>query len=87
MKCFCHCALKPSNFSFTVSDCDCGQYTFVRDMKVMEVGGVRTWVVLAKYRRFSKVKERSGVIRVDEFKQSCAMQSDGKVGAKGQSLG
>ncbi len=50
----------------------------------MEVSGVKTWVVLAKYRLFSQVKEKSGVIRVDEFQQSCAMQSDGKMGAKGR---
>ena len=55
-------------------------------MKVLEVNGVKTWVVIAKYRFFSSVKEKSGVIRVTEFKQSCAMQSDGNVGSRGQSL-
>ena len=56
----------------------------MRDMKIMEVNGVKTWVVLAKYRPFPRKPERSGVIRVDEFRQACVMQSDGKVGSKGE---
>ena len=45
--------------------------------------GVRTYVVIAKSQPFPE-PERSGVIRVDSFQQSCIMQSDGKVGAKGK---
>ncbi len=59
------------------------QYTFVRDMRMMDVGGKRTWVVLARSHVFSNVPEKEGVIRVDNFQQSCIMQSDGKVGSKG----
>ena len=61
------------------------QYTFIRDMKIMEVGGKKTWVVLARYHPFSSKPEKDGVIRVDDFQQSCIMQSDGNVGSKGQS--
>ena len=56
-------------------------------MKIMEVEGQKTWVVLARYRAFSCRPEKDGVIRVDDFKQACVMQSDGKVGSKGQSMG
>ena len=67
-------------FSFTPS-----QYSFIRDMKIMEVKGQKTWVVLARHRTFSCKPERDGIIRVDDFKQACIMQSDGNVGSKGQS--
>ena len=59
------------------------QFTFLRDMKILEVDGKKTWVVLAKYHFFTSVPEKSGVIRVTSLKQACVMQSDGKVGAKG----
>ena len=55
-------------------------------MKIMEVDRQKTWVVLARYRAFSCKPERDGVIRVDDFKQACVMQSDGNVGSKGQSV-
>ena len=59
------------------------QYTFIRDLKIMEVDGLKTWVVMARYRKFSSCGEKDGIIRVDDFKQACVMQSDGKVGSKG----
>ena len=62
------------------------QYTFVRDFRILEADGVRTYVVLAKSHTFASNPEKSGVIRVDSFEQSCIMQSDGKVGSKGAAL-
>lgn len=53
-------------------------------MKVLDLDGEKTWVVLAKYRSFSNIPEKDGIIRVDQFQQACVMQSDGKVGAKGK---
>ena len=44
---------------------------------------MKTWVVMARYQQFSSCGEKSGIIRVDDFKQACVMQSDGKVGSKG----
>ena len=61
-----------------------GQYTYVRDFRVLEVDGVRTYVTLAKSHPFSNLPEKSGVIRVDTFQQTCIMQTDGKVGSKGE---
>ena len=52
----------------------------------MEVNGIKTWVVMARYQQFSSCGEKSGIIRVDDFKQACVMQSDGKVGSKGMEL-
>ncbi len=60
------------------------QYTFIRDMRIMEIGGKKTWVVLAKFHDFPCKPEKNGVIRVTELKQACVMQSDGKVGARGE---
>lgn len=60
------------------------QYTFIRDMKVVQLDGAITSVVLAKSETFASCPEKSGVIRVDDFCQECAMQSDGKQGAKGK---
>ena len=59
------------------------QYTFIRDFRIVEVDGVRMYVVLAKSHPFSDIPEKSGTIRVDSFQQSCVMQSDGNVGSKG----
>lgn len=50
---------------------------------MMEVGGEKTWVVLCRSQKFSSFPEKDGIIRVDDFNQCCAMQSDGKVGSKG----
>ena len=55
----------------------------MRDMKSVDVDGVTTWVVIARYHVFPNVKERSGVIRVDEFEQKCIMQPD-ENGTKGE---
>lgn len=50
---------------------------------MMEVDGEKTWVVLCRSQKFSSFPEKDGIIRVDDFNQCCAMQSDGKVGSKG----
>lgn len=50
---------------------------------MVEVDGERTWVVLARSQPFPSCKEKSDFVRVDDFNQSCAMQSDGKHGSKG----
>ncbi len=50
---------------------------------MIEVDGVRTWVVLSRSQAFGSCPEKDGFVRVDDFIQSCAMQSDGKVGSRG----
>lgn len=53
-------------------------------MKVVQLDGAITPVVLARSEVFPSYPEKSGVIRVDDYCQECAMQSDGKQGAKGK---
>ena len=72
-----------SNFNGYTPNIILAQYTFIRDLRVMDVDGVKTWVVLARYELFASCGEKDGIIRVNDFKQACVMQSDGKVGSKG----
>lgn len=53
-------------------------------MKVVQLDGAITPVVLARSEVFPSHPEQGGVIRVDDYLQECAMQSDGKQGAKGR---
>ena len=55
-------------------------------MKVVQLDGAITPVVLARSEAFPSYPENSGVIRVDDYCQECAMQSDGKQGAKGRMM-
>ena len=55
-------------------------------MKVVQLDGAITPVVLARSEVFPSHPEKSGVIRVDDYCQECAMQSDGKQGAKGRRI-
>ena len=55
-------------------------------MKVVQLDGAITPVVLARSEAFLSHPENSGVIRVDDYCQECAMQSDGKQGAKGRMM-
>ena len=59
------------------------QYTFVRDMRMVEVDGVLTCVCVAKSAVFPNEPEKEGIIRVDDFQQACVLQSDGKTGSRG----
>ena len=49
---------------------------------MMEVDGERTWVVLCRSQIFTSCPEKDGIIRVTDFWQCCAMQSDGKSGSR-----
>ena len=53
-------------------------------MKVVQLDGAITPVVLARSEAFPSYPEKDGIIRVDDYCQECAMQSDGKQGAKGK---
>ena len=59
------------------------RYTFIRDARVLDIDGVRTWVVMVKSEVFESAPEKSGVVRVKDYVQTCCMQSDGKNGSKG----
>lgn len=59
------------------------QYCFIRDARLLEVGGEKTWVVMARSHTFESMPENSNHVRVDGYVQTCVMQSDGKKGSKG----
>lgn len=50
----------------------------------MEHNGQKVYAVMAKSVECSEIPEKSGVIRVDDYKQSCVLTTDGKVGSKGE---
>ena len=49
----------------------------------MEHQGQKVYAVMAKSVECSEIPEKSGIIRVDDYKQSCVLTTDGKVGSKG----
>lgn len=59
------------------------QYVYARTLREMDYHGKKIWVVLARSEVVSSIPEKDGVIRVDDYLQSCALTTDGKVGSKG----
>ncbi|XP_042529737.1 phosphatidylcholine transfer protein isoform X1 [Dipodomys spectabilis] len=66
-------------YPFPMSNRD---YVFVRQQREMEVEGRKIHVVLAQSTSVPQFPEKSGVIRVKQYKQSLAIESDGKKGSK-----
>ena len=50
---------------------------------MLEAGGRKTHVVIAKSHPFPSYAEKKGTIRVDDFWQCVVMQSDGAEGSRG----
>ncbi|KQK79467.1 phosphatidylcholine transfer protein [Amazona aestiva] len=48
----------------------------------MDVAGRKVWVVLARSVSVPQCPEKPGIIRVKNYKQSLAIESDGKTGSK-----
>lgn len=57
-------------------------YVYKREYKELEHNGQKVYAVMAKSVECSEIPEKSGVIRVDDYKQSCVLTTDGKVGSK-----
>ncbi|XP_016381677.1 phosphatidylcholine transfer protein-like [Sinocyclocheilus rhinocerous] len=57
-------------------------YLYVRERRDLDVGGRKIWVVLAKSWSVPQCPEKKGVIRVQDYKQSLAMESDGSGSTK-----
>ena len=55
-------------------------------MKEFIIEGQKYWAVLAKATELSSVPPVSGVIRVTDYVQKCALTSDGKSGCRGYIL-
>ncbi|XP_042304044.1 phosphatidylcholine transfer protein isoform X1 [Sceloporus undulatus] len=66
-------------FPFPLTNRD---YVFIRERQDMEVDGKMIYVVLAKSVNSSKFPEKPGIVRVKNYRQSVAFQSDGKKGSK-----
>uniref|UniRef100_A0A8C7NYW8 Phosphatidylcholine transfer protein n=1 Tax=Oncorhynchus mykiss TaxID=8022 RepID=A0A8C7NYW8_ONCMY len=66
-------------YPFPLSNRD---YVYVRERRDVDVDSRKIWVVLAKSSPQSPLPEKSGVQRVNDYKQTVAMESDGACGAK-----
>lgn len=55
-------------------------------MRELEHNGNKVWIVMAESTECSAIPEKSGVIRVDDYKQSCVLTTDGKQGSKGTNM-
>lgn len=67
------------NYPWPMSNRD---YVYKREVRELNKDGNKVWVVLAHSDTASTVPEKDGVIRVDDYVQSCALTTDGKVGSK-----
>ena len=59
-------------------------YVYVRQRRELDHEGQKIHVILAQSTPVPQFPEKSGVIRVKQYKQSLAIQSDGKRGSKGK---
>ena len=62
------------------------QYVYRRELRVIERNGQKIWAVMAQSANCPSIPEQSGVVRVDDYVQSCVLTSDGKHGSKGMRL-
>ncbi|XP_017654907.1 phosphatidylcholine transfer protein isoform X3 [Nannospalax galili] len=66
-------------YPFPMSNRD---YVYIRQRRDLDVEGRKIHVVLAQSISLPQFPEKSGVIRVKQYKQSLAIESDGKKGSK-----
>ncbi|KFM13187.1 Phosphatidylcholine transfer protein, partial [Aptenodytes forsteri] len=66
-------------YPFPLSNRD---YVYIRECREMDVDGRKIWVVLAQSVSVPQCPEKPGIIRVKSYKQSLAIESDGKTGSK-----
>lgn len=57
---------------------------YVRERRDMDVDGRKIWVILARSCSEAPCPEKSGVVRVRDYHQSLAMESDGGQGTRGE---
>ena len=62
------------NYPFPLSKRD---YSYIRECKMFQKDRKRTWVVLARSCKTSKIPEKKKVVRVDDYKQFMILQEDG----------
>uniref|UniRef100_A0A8D0E8P0 Phosphatidylcholine transfer protein n=1 Tax=Salvator merianae TaxID=96440 RepID=A0A8D0E8P0_SALMN len=66
-------------FPFPLANRD---YVFIRERQDLEVDGKKIYVILSKSINAVKVPEKPGIVRVKNYKQSVAFESDGMNGCK-----
>ncbi|XP_061905426.1 phosphatidylcholine transfer protein isoform X2 [Entelurus aequoreus] len=66
-------------YPFPLSNRD---YLYVRERRVLDVEGRKIWVILARSSPGTPCPEKSGVLRVKDYKQTVAMETDGASGTK-----
>ncbi|XP_074511941.1 phosphatidylcholine transfer protein [Sebastes fasciatus] len=66
-------------YPFPLSNRD---YVYMRERRDLEVDGRKIWVTLARSAPEIPCAEKSGTLRVKDYKQSVAMESDGGCGTK-----
>ncbi|KAM8945688.1 phosphatidylcholine transfer protein [Pelodytes ibericus] len=66
-------------YPFPLSNRD---YVYVRERQDLDIDGRKIFVILAKSASAPHCPEKSGIIRVNGYKQSLAIESDGKNGCK-----
>ncbi|KAM9391885.1 phosphatidylcholine transfer protein isoform 2-T2 [Pholidichthys leucotaenia] len=71
-------------YPFLMSNRD---YVYVRERRDLDVDGRKIWVILARSAPEMQFPEKSSIIRVNDYKQSVALESDGEDGTKGDILG
>uniref|UniRef100_H3C8K5 Phosphatidylcholine transfer protein n=2 Tax=Tetraodon nigroviridis TaxID=99883 RepID=H3C8K5_TETNG len=66
-------------YPFPLSNRD---YVYVRERRDLDVDGRKIWVILARSSPETPCPERSGVVRVRDYRQSVALESDGGQGTR-----
>lgn len=66
-------------YPFPMSNRD---YVYIRERKDLEVNGRKILLILAKSITVPECPEKSGVVRVQDYKQSLALEDDGQMGTK-----
>ncbi|XP_075999387.1 phosphatidylcholine transfer protein [Genypterus blacodes] len=66
-------------YPFPLSNRD---YVYMRERQDLDMDGRKIWVILAKSSTVTPCMEKSGVLRVKDYKQSVALESDGGCGTK-----
>ncbi|XP_012640061.1 phosphatidylcholine transfer protein isoform X1 [Microcebus murinus] len=66
-------------YPFPMSNRD---YVYTRQLRELDMAGRKICVVLAQSTSVPQLPERQGVVRVKQYKQSLAIESDGKKGSK-----
>ena len=58
----------------------------MRERRDLDVDGRKIWVILARSAPETPCAEKNGVLRVKDYKQSVALESDGGCGTKGNQV-